>query len=734
MLNKFEFLAALFFLSSNANGALLVNAPEPHPQYQFTDSGIVIDYAGSANGSPSSGTINTVQGYRSPIINTVTVTTNNDLVLIDISSNATFNSSGKVLGVSLVNVSTDTEVTLTGASIASGTDVPTPCASGGNCFSDSKAALFSQGNTLRVSFSIPQLCGGSTSGDLCAAASTLSGQKKSQSIKVYLAVVDNAILGTNVKSIAPMVGTAETPLTFTLQISDLPPSIAGTTSCPTDYYFPGDSSIVYYPGKFTTSVNSGSEIRYHLVLGNRGAVSPPSSLSSNSIVSYVPANSSSEVINGFVNTTDGTDNDYTLNVYLQNRAGIISPTAVACTAKSQSITGVLKESKCFIATAAYQDGRASPVMMLRRFRDRILSRFEMGRQFIGQYYRYSPALAEWAWDKPIIRSIALKLLTPLELAAWISLQVADADELKTGTVAQPYIDRVKKTIGEDASDSSLNYTETEKKKLQTNTKSQDPSSTSYIERVKKEIGEEQDSSLNYSARQKAEFPAEEERESPIEALKAGKSSKLGLGKTPDIVNAAGLKFGVSTGMEVSVENATNSFGDVYGTGYQPEMLFHYERQLFHSENFGSIGLGIDSGVAYSSGKGRLQFGYGTGNSRESRTNFSFFQVPLVVSGVYRFNLLRLVRPYVSGGAGAILYSETRDDESKDKSGYTFVYQASLGASLLLDFLDQKTSRDAYLADGIQHTYFFLEYLKLDSFQTKVMFKRAGLYAGFLFEF
>ena len=371
-------------------------------------------------------------------------------------------------------------------------------------------------------------------------------------------------------------------------------------------------------------------------------------------------------------------------------------------------------------------------MMLRKFRDKILSRFSFGRDFIKTYYEYSPALAEWAWDKPLIRSFALKILAPIELVAWGILKIASAEE----TATQPYIDRVKKEISTDnAPAKEESYSEQEKKKLETN---EQPSSTApqpYIERLKKKLAEEEKpvgSSENYSEKEKTKLPANVDRESPITVVKEGRDHKLGLGEVPDIENAAGFKLGITPGMQVTVAKSVHKFTDVYGTGFQPELLFHFEHQLFHSENFGSFSLGVDSGFAYSGGKGLLQFGFG--GSNQSITGFGFIQVPVLINATYRFNLLRLVRPYVSVGTGSILYTETRDDAKGDKRGYSFVYSGSAGASLLLDFLDSKTSRDGYLSSGIQHTYLFLEYLYLNTFKSTVMFNRAGIYSGFLFEF
>jgi len=50
-------------------------------------------------------------------------------------------------------------------------------------------------------------------------------------------------------------------------------------------------------------------------------------------------------------------------------------------------------SGCFIATAVYKDYNHPKVMVLRWFRDEILSSRKLGRKFIKVYYRFSPPIA-----------------------------------------------------------------------------------------------------------------------------------------------------------------------------------------------------------------------------------------------------------------------------------------------------------------------------------------------------
>lgn len=69
--------------------------------------------------------------------------------------------------------------------------------------------------------------------------------------------------------------------------------------------------------------------------------------------------------------------------------------------------------RCFIATAAFEDGQANEVIKLREFRDFTLRNSSLGRKFIANYYRISPRIAclldKHPRLKPAVRA-ALRLL------------------------------------------------------------------------------------------------------------------------------------------------------------------------------------------------------------------------------------------------------------------------------------------------------------------------------------
>ncbi len=750
MFHRFKLLSAfLFFTSllsplvSNAAQTVLVNAPDPYPQSVMGDSSLSIYYAGNMAGTPTiAHSIDLLKGYR--FIDTDSVT-GTGLIYLDVSTSKTLTvGANQALAVTL-KAQGGNEIVLTGASSAVGTAEPSTCAVSGLCLNDAKGALYSAGTTLRLSFTVTNLCNAGGSGTLCTGGvvQDSAGTTRFQNIEVNFGVVNTVPAPTG-----PDVSAATTndQVSITFGITDVNP----TTSCGIDlsqYYFPGDGQIYLYASNIVAGTNGGPALQYLLTMAKKDsltAVDYETYLAgggTNTIIHYTPASTSLEEIAGFINTTDGQDNKYALVIQAQNKAGLVSATTSKCDLypiQSQDISGILKESKCFIATAAYQDGRAAPVMMLRKFRDQILSQFSAGREFIKTYYEYSPALAEWAWNKPIVRAFALKLLAPIELMAWTILKIASAEEITATESVQPYIDRLKKSLITETEPSGVSgsYSEQERKKLeQSEGQRLSPDSKQpYIERLQKKLAKEESepSAEGYSQKEKSKLPAVQERESPIITVKEGRDRKLDFGEMPDINNAAGFKLGVSPGMQVVVADSTHSFSDVYGTSWQPELIFHYERQFFHSENFGSLGVGTDFGLAYSGGKGLLQFGFN--GSSQSRTGFSFYQIPTLFNAIYRFNLMRVLRPYASAGVGAVWYVETRGDNKKDKRGYSAVYNASAGVSVLLDFLDSSSHRDSYLSTGIQHTYLFVEYLYLNSFKSNVMFHRAGIYSGFVFEF
>lgn len=60
--------------------------------------------------------------------------------------------------------------------------------------------------------------------------------------------------------------------------------------------------------------------------------------------------------------------------------------------KPKSTNSSKKSEGCFVATYAYNSYEHEEVLILRRYRDEVLSKTDFGRSFIKIYYRYSPSL------------------------------------------------------------------------------------------------------------------------------------------------------------------------------------------------------------------------------------------------------------------------------------------------------------------------------------------------------
>lgn len=730
-------LAGLVF-SWSAGATVLVNPPAPLPQRVLGDTGYTISLAGSASGNPFSGFVNGTAGYRFLETDSSTV---DDMVWLDVSSNKPFtvNANQHIVVTLSVNSTAGSEIPLYGAGIVSSNTEPPVCGANGNIScqgsrtgASNLSAAYQFGTVLRVAFSFSSLCNtpGASTGSLCAsnAYSTLAGKTLTQPIVVTFSVVNDYVTTGAVSG-----GTVDTT-TFTLSVSDIAPTVSCPSGGISDYYFPGDGQVYINPSNYSSGTGAGAtvsdagvSVESLLFIASRVSSGFPlnaittNTLPSNEITAYVDIVGGSQAVTGFVNSVNGADNVYQAYLHSQNEVGLIS--SLSCTVPSpyvasQSIKGVLTESKCFIATAAYQDGRAAPVMMLRKFRDRILAKTAFGREFIRTYYRHSPAFAEWAWDKPVIRSFALRLLAPVELAAWLWLEFSGAEEASS---PQPYIDRLKKgnpTL--DIPDEANPPTAPAAPPSRPGT---------YSQRIGTNFPEEE-SVEGYTEKERQKIGEDPWLSGPLEQKPS--DSKKAVLERPDIESAIGFKIGVSPGMTVTNSTGTIGFDALYGTNWQPELMLHYERQLFHSEFLGSFGLGFDTGLSYSTGYGLLSFNFNS--SSVSQTRFTFLQIPLLLNATYRFNLLRFLRPYVSAGAGAVFYSEIREDDAGDKRGYSFAFTGSGGLALALDFFDSKTALDGWLSRGIQHTYLVAEYFYLSSFnRAGVSFGRSGVYAGFLFE-
>jgi hypothetical protein len=309
---------------------------------------------------------------------------------------------------------------------------------------------------------------------------------------------------------------------------------------------------------------------------------------------------------------------------------------------------------------------------------------------------------------------------------------------------QPYIEKLKKTLPESSKPSASGdqpYIDSIKERLGPPAES----SEGYTEKLKGSDPKKAEPAPNGYAEQQKNALEPKEPGGAIEAVKQGKS-ELEFKKKGRITAAGGIRVGVSNTYTFHGSSSATSgrFFDIYPDYWVPNVSVFGEIQPFHSEWFGNLGLTASAGFTSFKGRGKYanpNLFYtkpngttGASFGGTSQVGFRFNMIPLTAGVIYRFNLLRILRPYVSGSGVGIYYFENRDDGVDGHKGKSFGFQGSIGAALLLDFLSSQDSKDAYYGSGVYHTYFTVEYSRLKTTSGDVAFETSGVYSGITFEF
>ncbi len=191
----------------------------------------------------------------------------------------------------------------------------------------------------------------------------------------------------------------------------------------TQMYFPGDEQIFLTTDEFGLGNSGLAPAEGLVVAGKLGATPVLDSTYATAGVNdlwQTVGLGGQHAVGGFKNSLQGSEFEYRLGFMVRDATGTVYTNNCRSNLDFQAanIRGFLEKGQCFIATAAYQDPDAAGVRHLRKFRDQILNRFELGRHFVRAYYHYSPAAAEFLLENEWLRPAVLIALVPVQVLAW----------------------------------------------------------------------------------------------------------------------------------------------------------------------------------------------------------------------------------------------------------------------------------------------------------------------------
>ncbi len=259
---------------------------------------------------------------------------------------------------------------------------------------------------------------------------------------------------------------------------------------------------------------------------------------------------------------------------------------------------------------------------------------------------------------------------------------------------------------------------------------------SYTEREKRRLEEE-------DKVKRGELPA-----SAIQAVREG-NSELHPVRPGEISHAWGLRYGVSLDRNIvgDADTQLQPFSSIYQS-YAPDIELYWEYQPWHSEWWGNIGIYASLGVSFFKGDGVYKFQLTNPVTNQpfpptSTTKFGFFELPLSLGLDYRFNLFRVLRPFVIAAPMLIGYTETRSDGIGGgckppilgaNCGVSTALFVSGGVALLLDWITPGSMDSLYQTFGVKHYYLTAEYMRVQPISTSVSFAISGVTLGLTYEY
>ncbi len=288
------------------------------------------------------------------------------------------------------------------------------------------------GNFVRIGIRMYDLCayansaaGGSVTADGCSGASATAPSSTSTIVSqtLYVEIGEATAVGSALASKGS--GSQSQTLKIVFQYG------GPATSCSDlgNLYAPRDGAIALKSGVISpSSVNSAAApVKNLLAVANLGTAvySADSTYESNSIVERT-GYGNDQWVTGFSNTTDGSDNEYTVAVAALDASGMVGDltTCQVQGVQTSKVFGIVSKGNCFIATGAFREESNPSLSLLRMFRDEVLLQSSWGKLFVRSYYKFSPPAALWLVEHPWLRFPVFLFLAIVQAVAWIALHTA----------------------------------------------------------------------------------------------------------------------------------------------------------------------------------------------------------------------------------------------------------------------------------------------------------------------
>ena len=562
---------------------------------------------------------------------------------------------------------------------------------------------------------------------------------------------------------------------------------------------PGDSRAKVFIGAAAPDISSDYPYIGTLLMLKATSASLTSSMTTASAtkLSMVPGTGGgSYTIDGLTNETT-----YAVQIAYVNEGGLITPPgppnpgSSAPTVTPSQVDGFLSDNRgCFIATAS-GEGHYS-LSILRAFRDEILSRIPIGRQFIDWYYTWSPPRAHWLLQNPQYKLLIRSLLFPAVAAASVTLWIryhlwicSLIVLIATATMVlvfrrvacRPVNSRDSRrkpaklhiTVSLALIALGLLATSLILSKAQAASQKPDPDmgkAQPYLDTLIKKNNLTPPQSKTTGSTPRVEIQpyldslhhsisndsneASEQSQKDVQPYLDSLSDKLPLSAAPK--EGQPYLEALKDGQELKPKmkgQVHRSAGLTVATGGS----FAASSNSSQANSFESVyrtqikyNPGIDTYFEYQVIRDRFwgavgpvahamffyESGYGrfTKHDSESQVNFKLVSVPLSAGVSYRAIQPRLIVPFAQFCGTIVPSYESRDDDKPARRAMSYGFHLNYGIAFGLDWIGRKNAWDRYADYGILHSYLVVQQVYLHTLSGAINFRYNVTTAGLAFEF